>query len=240
MRRTRATVFFPIFALATGLPLLAGITPPEPAQNTTTQNIPFQPGGTIRLDGAAGNLFVEGWDQPAVEITVTKSMGYDSEPAQEAARHLDSVKITPERKSDTELVISTARTGTGYYFPGTGHSVKIEYRIRVPRNSNLSILHSKGFFSVAGTTGNIDAADSRGDIVLMLPELSTWSIDAHTNFGVVTSDVGGDDRSHHLIGRKFTSNASPTHHLSLKMGFGGITIKELPALTSPAEAAGVK
>jgi hypothetical protein len=118
--------------------------------------------------------------------------------------------------------------------------VKVEYRIHVPRNSNLSILRSKGFFSVTGITGDIDAADSRGDIVLMLPELSTYSIDAHTNLGVVASDIGGVDRSHHLIGRKFTSDASPTHHLSLKMGFGGITIKELPPLTPPAAAADVK
>lgn len=238
--RAEATVVSCMVALIAGLPLFAGNASSQPVQTTSTQNVPFEPGGTIRLDGASGNLFVEGWDQPAVEITVTRSLGYDSEPAQKAAEHLDRVKIVPERRSNTELVISTTKTSNGFHFPGTGPNVTVEYHIRAPRNSNLSILHSKGFFSVTDITGDIEAGDSRGDIVLMLPELASYSIDAHTNFGNVTSDTEGDNRSHHLVGKKFTSDASPSHHLSLKMGFGGITIKELPPLTSPAAASGLK
>jgi hypothetical protein len=240
MIRRQATVVSCIVALTAGLPLLAGNVPSQPVQTTTTQNVPFESGGTIRLDGAKGNLFVEGWDQPTVEIVVTKSLGYNSEPKEQAAAHLDSVKITPERKSDTELVIATTKTSTGFHFPGTGPDVTVEYHIHAPRNSHLSILHSKGFFSVTGMTGDIEAANSRGDIVLMLPELASYSIDAHTNFGLVTSDAAGDGRNHHLIGEKFTSDASPTRHLTLKMGFGGITIKELPPLASPAAPAAIK
>src|SRR6266852_4319495 len=81
---------------------------PQP-EVTRTEHVEFSSGGVIRLDGGYGDLFVEGWDQPEVEITVTKSMRYKYESAQsqEAVQHMESLRVLTERRSPTELTIST-------------------------------------------------------------------------------------------------------------------------------------
>lgn len=211
----------------------AGIQPGiRPVESTHTENVNFAPGGTIRVNNASGNLSIDGWDQPNIEITVVKSMGYDPKPPQQAAMRLDSVKVVTERRSDTEFAITTTRARTYNRFThalGIGRDPAVEYRIRVPRNSHLIVNHAEGFVSVTGVTGNIEADNRRGDIVLMLPELGAYSIDAHTKVGLVTSDLAGSSRRKHLTGEEFSyGDSALTHRLQLRMGFGGITIKELP------------
>ena len=43
---------------------------------TGTERVDFAPGGTIRIRGSYGSVSVEGWDQPEVEIIVTKSLHF--------------------------------------------------------------------------------------------------------------------------------------------------------------------
>ena len=52
----------------------------------------FLPGGTIRLDNSYGYLTVEGWDEPEVEITVTKSTDrfYEPEQKEKAEQRFDA------------------------------------------------------------------------------------------------------------------------------------------------------
>jgi hypothetical protein len=57
-----------------------------------------------------GELSVEGWDRPEVELTVTKSPDelYGPKDQAEAAKFVENVHITAERRSDTDLEISTS------------------------------------------------------------------------------------------------------------------------------------
>jgi hypothetical protein len=153
-----------------GLSLL-GIAPPVFAEEklqqvkvSTTERMNFAPGGTIRINPSYGDLRVEGWDLPEVEIAEIKSMPFDYEPKQpdEASRHLENVHILTERKSRTEVVISTTLpTRIGFFSPflprKTTGSVAIEYKIHVPRYSNLVIHHGTGSVLVSDVTGNIEA-----------------------------------------------------------------------------------
>ena len=233
----RLTLF--VFALGAfaGGRLAADTTNIQPVQVDRTETVNFAPGGTIHVTDSTGNLLVEGWDQPKIEITVVKSMGYDRESAAEATRQLDGVKVVTERRSDTEFAVSTTRIRTHNRFThaiGIGRDAAVEYRLRVPRNSHLIIDHADGYISVTGVTGNIEANDHRGDIVLMLPNLAAYSIDAHTKVGVVTSDLAGSTHMRHLTGENFShGDTALTHKIQLRMGFGGITIKELPPESLP-------
>jgi hypothetical protein len=198
----------------------------------------FAPGGTIHLKNSMGNLTVEGWDQNEVEVTVVKSMGYDSEPTPSAKQHLEGVHIVTAHPSSTEMEISTNRAACPNRFThplDKCRDVKVEYRIRAPRNSHLVIAHAGGYVSIMGMTGNIEATSPRGDIILMVPDLAKCVIDAHTKIGVVTSDVEGTAHRKHLSGEDFThGDSSLSRRLSLHMGFGGITIKELaPEVFAP-------
>ena len=52
---------------------------------------------------------MEGWDRPEVEITVIKSIDheYESKQREQAAKRLERVHVDTERRSDSELAIST-------------------------------------------------------------------------------------------------------------------------------------
>jgi hypothetical protein len=226
---------------------------PQP-EVTSTEHVDFAPGGVIRLDGAYGDLFVEGWDQPEVEITVTKSMRYKYESAQSqrAAQHMDSIRVVTERRSPTELTISTVVPLRGKPFAGgqdfrpallvlpskNRGGVMLEYHVLVPRNSRLVIHQGMGNLLVRDVTGDIEAACRMGDILLWLSSSRTYSIDARSRAGTVSSDFSGTIRSHYLLGQAFSSpNPAPSQRLHLRVGFGGITIKPiLPESETPPPA----
>src|SRR5580658_7196422 len=85
------------------LMLLLGISCLLPAQDRITdrQHADFQTGDTIRLKNSTGELTIEGWDQPGVEIDTAKWAT-----RQDAVRILNEVKVGVSRQGG-ELVITT-------------------------------------------------------------------------------------------------------------------------------------
>jgi hypothetical protein len=246
---TDRVAFVLIFGvLALRLPALSDeYVKPQP-EVTRTEQVDFSPGGLIRLDGAYGDLFVEGWDQPEVEITVTKSMRYKYESAQSqrAAQHMESIRVVPERRSPTELTISIMlpprhRKWSPPLPSATKACVMLEYHLVVPRNSRLVIHQGVGNVLVRDVTGDIEAACRMGDILLWLSGSRTYSIDARSRAGTVSSDFSGAIRSHFLFGQAFSSpNPAPSQRLHLRVGFGGIMIKPIlpESETPPSPASG--
>jgi len=201
----------------------------QPVEVTNTERVDFAPGGVIRMDHSYGTLNIEGWDQPVVEITVTKSLGPDYAPERrdEAKRRLESVRVVAERKSDTELTIATILAHR--------RGVLLDYEIHVPRDTRLVIHHGKGLVSVNDVTGSIEATVSSGDIVLMLADADPRTIDAKCRMGRVDSDFAGAEHIRYLIGERFDrAGASSPRRIYLHARYGGITIKQsLPESEAP-------
>src|SRR5262249_5690863 len=76
-------------------------------QETKTERVTLAPGGVIRIDGSYGELNIEGWNQPDVEITVIKTLPYDYKQSK-AKKDLNVVTVTIEKRSDKELAIVTS------------------------------------------------------------------------------------------------------------------------------------
>jgi hypothetical protein len=209
-----------ITTLVFGLHLFAQDAIKQPPQVTTTDRVNFASGGLIRLTTSSSNLFVEAWDRPEVEIRTIKSG--------KNARCLDDVRVVTDRRSDTELAISTpVKCGA-----------KIEQHVNAPRDSRLVIHHGAGFLMVSRISGEIEAFSRSGDIVVMLPDPGPYAIDAKSKFGSVTSDFAGSAHREKLIGEQFASAiSSPSRRIYLRIGFGGITIKEVPATPEAPVAA---
>jgi hypothetical protein len=244
MTRRVAMILSGLSLLGTMLAVFGEEARLQPPQVSTTKHVSFAPGGMIRINGSYGDLNVEGWDQPEVEVTVIKSMPHDYKPKRQddAIKHLNGVQIVTERKSPTELTISTTLASRhGEWVPPlprtTTGGVRAQYEIHVPHDSRLAIHHGTGSVSVSGVTGDIEASAGRGDIVLWLPP-GSYSIDAKTKLGNVSSEFEGAALSQYLVGQRFTHvNPPPSHRLYLRMGFGGITIKGiLPETEAPAAA----
>jgi len=202
----------------------------RPVEVSTTERVDFAPGGTIRIAGSPGYLTIEGWDEPAVQITVTRYTDRLYEPGQrdDAQQRLGSVHVTAERRSATELAIGTAH--------GRKSHVTVDYRILAPRDSQLIIHHDAGYVWVDGMTGNIEAHSHSGDMTLLLPAAHRYSIDARTRLGDVSSDFDGVGKSQFLVGERFTNAAEePCRRLFLRMGRGKITIRQVgPGLSTEA------
>jgi hypothetical protein len=201
----------------------------RPEQTLTTERVNFAPGGTIRFDKSFGDLYVEGWDQPQVEMTLIK-LFQDYDAPKDATQRLEQVKFTTEHPYATELVIGTTIPSHIFRHPFGGKGpVDVRYELHVPRDSHLVIHHGGGNILIGNVIGNIEATNREGDIVLMLPEPGPYSIDAKSKMGTVISDFAGKAHVRHFIGESFTGAEPNTpRKIFLRVGFGGITIKEVP------------
>ena len=207
----------------------------RPAQVAHTERVIFAPGGTIRLNDSFGDLYIQGWDQPAVEMTIIREM-LDYNAPKNVSERLERVQFTTQHPSATELVIGTTVPSSSFFrhpFGGKG-DVNVRYELRLPRDSHLVIRHGGGNILIDNITGGIEASNREGDIVLMLPGPGPYSIDARSKMGTVISDFAGKAHVRHFIGEAFSgSNESLAHPIHVRVGFGGITIKEMPPEAEP-------
>ena len=190
----------------------------------------FASGGTIRFNDSFGDLYVEGWDQPQVEMTLIK-LFQDYQPPKNASEQLARVKFTTEHPSANELAIGTTIPPHHFFrhpFGGKG-AVDVRYELRVPRDSHLIIHHGGGNILIGNVIGSIEATNREGDIVLMLPDAGPYSIDAKSKMGTVISGFAGNAHVRHFVGEQFAgADANSPRKIFLRVGFGGITIKEVP------------
>ena len=252
MRHRLAAFSLGLSAMGTVLPLLAAEGPGArgPKQSfevTSNERASFSPGGTMRLDNSYGFLTGEGWDEPEVQVTVTKSTDRFFEPArkQKAEQRFDQVRVAAKRQSDREFAITTALPVRSSLFtsvlpsgemivtmpllPKTKRGVTVEYSVHVPRDSRLVIHHDNGYVWVSDVTGDIEVDSHTGDMIVMLPDPGLYSIDARSRVGTVLSDFAGKTNSQFLLGTHFAyAGQAPSRRVHLRMGRGSITIKAGP------------
>jgi hypothetical protein len=186
-------------------PISAGDLSKPTASVSSTETLPAA--GTVRVEDPRGELSIEGWDQPQVEITVKKS-----------GRLVEHAQIKSERRGE-EIVISTDIP------KHDRRDVNVEYKIKAPRDSKIVISQAEGGVYVTGIAGDIDASVHRGQITLSLPENAAYKIDAHTKLGSVYSEFDGNDKRRHLFSHDFDGTANtPTRQLNLRVVFGDIVI----------------
>ena len=219
--------------------------PKQSFEATSTERVPFLPGGTIGVNGSYGYLTVEGWDEAEVEITVTKSTNrfYQPERKEKAEQGFEQVRVVTERRSDKELAISTmlpARHG----FPASilpsrrlivtmpktsQRGVTLEYTVHLPRDSRVVIHQDNGYVWVSDVRGDIEVDSHTGDMIVMLPDPGPYSIDARTGMGSVSSDLMGQGHKRFLVGSHFVhAGQAPSRRIFLSMGRGSITVKSGP------------
>jgi hypothetical protein len=238
-------VLFGLSVLVPALCLHAAEGPGEkgPKQSfevTNTERAPLQPGGTIRVDNSYGYLTVEGWDEPEVEIIVTKSTNRFFEPEQKenAGKRFDQIRVASQRPSDKELTITTTTpvrnrvltTVLRPVLPDLKRGVTVEYTVHVPRDSRLVVHQDNGYVWVSDVSGDIEVNSHTGDMIVMLPDPGAYSIDARTRMGSISSDFSGKGNKSFLVGTHFEfAGPAPARRIHLRMGRGCITVKKGPA-----------
>jgi hypothetical protein len=195
----------------------------------------------LRFKNSVGELTVEGWDRPDVEIATIKrtKAEYASRDREKGSRELDRVRIAVERRGD-ELVITTdfprhrVLPPSSLLRPATGFD--LEYHVKAPMNARLAVDHDKGEVHVDNLTSDVHATVLNGGITLHLPQQGVYSIDAKSDFGGVTCDFPGHERRRPwLFGHQIVQAAPAGHNLYLRVGFGDITILKIgvPPIPGP-------
>jgi hypothetical protein len=229
-----------LFGVAFSCLLLAEEEAQQKVHVTTTEHQSFSPGGTLRLQNSIGEVTVEGWERPEVEVTVTKSTqdAYYQRERESASKALDRVSVHTERRGE-EVAIMTAIRHRSFPPPlpwRKATHVDLEYRIQVPSNTRLIVNHNTGEVHVDNLSGDVEAKVLGGEIALGLPPEGQYDIDAKSDVGSVTSDFPG--RAHRRlwqIGHQFLGDtpAAP-HKLHLRIGFGDIVILKMVKPATPA------
>lgn len=207
---------------------------PEGKQNvqvSKTEHMDFPSGGTLRMKNSTGDLTVEAWDRPDIEITTIKSTKeeYDPRDREKAAHLLDQVHVTAERHGE-EIVITTDFPFHHVLPPpgplGVATSFYLEYNIKVPRNARLMIDHNIGDIDVEEITGDVHITARQATIVLHLPQDRQYAINAKSDFGAVNSDFPGHaTRKAWLTGHAFLENPpNAAQKLFLRTGYGDIVL----------------
>ena len=115
---------------------------------------PLPAGGSVSVENVQGEISVEGWDRAEVEITAAK-IGKDPDD------YLEDVRVV------TELGIESLAFRT-VYPPHMDKPVRVNYRLRVPRQVHLATLRTlEGNIAVHSVEGSVDARTLSGNIVEM-------------------------------------------------------------------------
>ncbi len=129
----------------TGIPVLAF------EQVVSTARYPFPPGARLAVENVQGNIEVEAWDRAEIEVTSIKT-------ALGPGSRVDDVRIA----FDFGRRGLTIRT---IYLSDSEAPVRVDYRLRVPRQVRLDHLRTvEGDIHVRDVEGSVDARTLNGSI----------------------------------------------------------------------------
>ena len=213
------------------LPLAADDRSKETVTAAHTERFNVSAAGTIRVDNSFGEVDIDGWDRPEVEVTTVRAAErfYNPKDRGRAQQRLDSVQITSKQQAN-DVTISTAYPArNGVLHPLSRRSdVEITYKIHAPRASKLVIRHNRGGLNVYDIDGDIHATVINGQITLTLPVAGQYAIDAQCTIGDVYSDFEGRDRRRGVLGQEFAHpGTAPAANLYLRVRVGDIVIMKL-------------
>jgi DUF4097 and DUF4098 domain-containing protein YvlB len=108
----------------------------------------------VAVENVQGEVSVEGWERAEVEITAAKI-------GSEQGDHLEDVRVV------TELGFRSLKFTT-VYPPHSEKPVRVNYRLRVPRQVRRCLLRTlEGNIAVRNLEGSVDARTLSGDIEQM-------------------------------------------------------------------------
>jgi hypothetical protein len=199
---------------------------------SAAERIDFPPGGVLRLQHSIGELTIQGWDRPEMELTTTRPEGHE----------LDGVRVTAERHGD-EVVIATTSPRRRIFPPPAPWKGSIggdlDYQIHVARDARLVIDHRGGEVHLEELTGDIHVTNTRGEISLRVPAEARYAISAKTDLGSVVCDFPGSQRRRPwLLGHRFVpEETSAGRKLYLRTGAGDIIILKIHKPQAPGPVA---
>jgi hypothetical protein len=149
--RIASSALKPTLLLTLALVLSASAQPAFGTERVWERRFDFPPGGHISVVNVQGSVLVEGWDRAEVEATVAMRS-----------------KAPTDQLDDVQVAVETRRGGVAFhtlYPSGLDTPIRVDYRLRVPRQVRLDELSTlEGEIVVRDVDGAIEAHNLHGDI----------------------------------------------------------------------------
>jgi hypothetical protein len=178
--------------------------------------------GTLVIDARVGDIQVEGWDEPRLEVEAEKVV--QAKDAQKAQSLYDRVQVALEGK-DKQVTLRTLYPPRRLWRPFRGESkLSVNFRIHMPYDANLVLKCVDGDVRVNGLAGRQEIHVNYGDVEINVPSIYRLrSLNARSFLGYVQSDLHGEDSAG--FGRKIVFwNSDGNQDISVRVRMGGVYV----------------
>lgn len=159
-------------------------------KETLTESHPLAAGGRFAVRNANGEIRVESWDQPQVQIVAHKKMELEKGWIQRLfGGHVDDdhgLGKFEALRVEIHAAAGEVRVETEYPKWTNGINYRVDYEIMVPRQITANARTSNGSIHVLGVDGQVEVASSNGKILV---QDVTGSVDAESSNGSITCET---------------------------------------------------
>lgn len=181
--------------------------------------------GTLVIEARMGDIRVEGWDEPHVEIEAEKTVRAGSEA--KAKQLYDLIRIQLDGK-DRVVRLRTVYPSRRLWRPFRDESkLSVNFRIKMPYDANLVLRCVDGDVRVAGLIGQEQLHVNYGDVEIDVPDVYRLrSLNAHSWVGYVESDLhGGMSQDSAGLQQRLTFwNSNGSQDILVRVRMGGVWV----------------
>jgi hypothetical protein len=180
--------------------------------------------GMLIIDTRMGDVRIEGWDEPRVEVEAEKNVRAGSE--RKARPLFDLIRIELAGQ-DKEVRLRTIYPGRSLRRPFRGESkLSVNLRIKMPYDANLTLKCVDGDVRVMGLVGREQLRVNYGDVEINVPDVYRLrSLDAHTWIGYVQSDLHGLPQDSAGLRQKLLfQNSQGRQDILVRVRMGGVFV----------------
>ena len=180
--------------------------------------------GLLTIESRMGDIQIEGWDNPRLEIEAEKVVQAGSEA--KAKPLYERVQIQVQGQ-DKKVLLRTIYPPRRLWRPFRGESkLSVNFRTRMPYDANLLLKCVDGDVRVQGLAGNQVIRVSYGDVEVNVPDVyGLGSLDARSLLGYVQSDLhGGESDSAGFMRKLSFRNSQGAQNIHIRVRMGGVYI----------------
>ncbi len=180
--------------------------------------------GTLTIDTRVGDLRIEGWDDPRVEIEAEKLVRAHSKAKAVPLYNLIQIQF---EGSDKEVRLRTLYPARRLWRPFRGESkLSVNFRIKMPYDANLTLKCVDGDVRIFGIVGNEQLRVNYGDVEINVPDVYRLrSLDAHAWLGYVQSDLRGLGEDSAGLRQKLSFwNSRGDQDITVRVRMGGVWV----------------
>ncbi len=178
--------------------------------------------GTLTIDTRMGDVQVDGWDEPRLEIEAEKVV--EAKDEKHARPLYDQVQVVLDGQ-DKQVQLRTVYPSRGVFHPFHNESnLTVNLRIHMPFDANVRMKCVDGEVRVSGLIGRQEVNLSYGDVEINVPSIYRLrSLNARTILGYVQSDLHGENSAG--WGRRIMFwNSGGDQDIKVRVRMGGVYV----------------